>query len=512
MAASDTGKPPEPLWENRRAAVALTEPNTLRMVCDKPPRDPKRWFDQLLRRLTLDPGGAAREIPVRVTDGNEVTFYIHRSEAHPAMGEAIEKVARASGPNRFVYLVGWSLRERTPMGQQLAAAHFENAAKSGAQVRALLWWNIQQTPAAAQNRDVEALINQETNALQVEWFNNSLPNSAAILDSRVLGKTGSHHQKILLACDGKELVAFAGGMDIGAGVENHDVQCRFRGPAAFDLLQIFLERWEDHPDHKFLDKRGSPLGWQIPEPGPVGRQIVQVGRTYGNGCFHKGIDFEVNWAGEHINKGYTFAPRGEQTAFQLIAKGIQTAERFIYIEDQYLVSMEVSRLLADALPRIKHLTIVLPDKVTDLPQCQYRVKCFLDPLFAAAKDKVRVFRRVVMPNYVHSKLYIFDDEMAIVGSANCNRRGFTHDSEVMVAICDQPGDQGGFGFAHRLRIALWARHLGLNTPEGKAELADGVASAVHWTDLPRRAEVSSQIDSGPPGSDPEWYVADPDGR
>ena len=43
--------------------------------------------------------------------------------------------------------------------------------------------------------------------------------------------------------------------------------------------------------------------------------------------------------------------------------------------------------------------------------------------------------------------------------------------------------------AHWLRIELWKEHLNLQTPEGSAELADGVASAVHWLDLPSGARV-----------------------
>ena len=46
-----------------------------------------------------------------------------------------------------------------------------------------------------------------------------------------------------------------------------------------------------------------------------------------------------------------------------------------------------------------------------------------------------------------------------------------------------------YHLAHWLRIELWKEHLNLQTPEGSAELADGVASAVHWLDLPSGARV-----------------------
>jgi len=60
-------------------------------------------------------------------------------------------------------------------------------------------------------------------------------------------------------------------------------------------------------------------------------------------------------------------------------------------------------------------------------------------------------------SYVHAKTWIFDDRFAIIGSANCNQRGWTHDSESCVGTFDESKDTPGtYTFAHRLRIRLWA--------------------------------------------------------
>jgi hypothetical protein len=40
-----------------------------------------------------------------------------------------------------------------------------------------------------------------------------------------------------------------------------------------------------------------------------------------------------------------------------------------------------------------------------------------------------------------------------------------------------------------MRIAIWQEHLNMQTSEGAAELADGVASSVHWLDRPPGARV-----------------------
>jgi phosphatidylserine/phosphatidylglycerophosphate/cardiolipin synthase-like enzyme len=83
-----------------------------------------------------------------------------------------------------------------------------------------------------------------------------------------------------------------------------------------------------------------------------------------------------------------------------------------------------------------------------------------------------------------------DDVWAMVGSANLNRRSWTHDSEVACGVLDErrdprpPTDPGGLGdgarvFARELRLRLWREHLG--RAEGDDEdLLDPVAGFEAW--------------------------------
>src|SRR5208337_1953172 len=76
------------------------------------------------------------------------------------------------------------------------------------------------------------------------------------------------------------------------------------------------------------------------------------------------------------------------------------------------------------------------------------------------------------PFYVHSKTWIFDDEFLISGSANCNRRGYSHDSELDFAVCSPTTD-----FVKQTRIRLWRRRLFTEgfkgaSPPSDADLAD----------------------------------------
>ena len=57
--------------------------------------------------------------------------------------------------------------------------------------------------------------------------------------------------------------------------------------------------------------------------------------------------------------------------------------------------------------------------------CQYRSRGDLKILFGLPHQGAF---------YIHSKTWIFDDLFLITGSANCNRRGYSHDSELDIEI------------------------------------------------------------------------------
>jgi phosphatidylserine/phosphatidylglycerophosphate/cardiolipin synthase-like enzyme/subtilisin family serine protease len=404
----------------------------------------------------------------RVTSNNRVSYLIRGRSTFDAMMRAMRT---ANVPGHFIYLLGWWLGDDFPVsGGPTIRQLFTNASRAGVQVRAMLW----DQPLTQNTPEVDHI--------------NALSNGAAILDNRTLN-LGSHHQKILIVNGSDGLYAFCGGVDINPdrignpertpGYPMHDVHCQIQGPAAFDLLQIFQQRWNDHPAHVDLDRRkGTPPMVSSPAPIPNGQEWVQIGRTFGNGNAHRGIDSENLGT---RTRGYTFLSgrAGEQTVKRMILHAIGQARQFIYLEDQYLVSLEIRDALIRALPNIQHLTILIPDgSISDLPQGNFRRREFIAPLRAAGGSKVRVFHPYPPRDpfgYVHSKMWVFDDEYAIIGSANCNRRGYTHDSEVVAGICGQ-GSGEDLRFAHRLRIELWALHLNMNP----ASLVDGLMSAAYW--------------------------------
>ncbi|XP_042519639.1 phospholipase D zeta 1-like isoform X2 [Macadamia integrifolia] len=90
--------------------------------------------------------------------------------------------------------------------------------------------------------------------------------------------------------------------------------------------------------------------------------------------------------------------------------------------------------------------------------------------------------------YVHSKIMIIDDHLALIGSANINDRSLlgSRDSEIAVLIEDKefvdssmsgkPWKAGKFAFS--LRLSLWSEHLGLHAGE-VSQISDPVVDATY---------------------------------
>ena len=422
------------------------------------------------------------------TQQNEALYYVNGPDTYKAMHEAI---LTATSNDHYIYIAGWFLSDGLPLkpGDPTSTIKelFKAADGKGVQIRALFWKNL--VPSTLGGALGGALgTTPAKNKSEMDTIN-ALPNdSAAILDNRTT-IAGAHHQKILVVHGSAGLFGFCGGVDINTDRMPpptgflYDVHCRYRGPAAGDLVKVFVERWKDHPDRVALEKKPNrrPLLGDPPKlTFGVGRQQVQVVRTYGDGV-------------------YSFAKPGVYEIWNQLKEAIPRAKKFIYLENQYFVAEALGQLLAKAVPNVRHITCVI-QSAPDLEGGYAYTKKLVETMEKApgGADKVRVF--AIPPSgaspptkieYVHSKTFIIDDEVAIVGSANGNRRGYTCDSECVAGIEDAGrSDRPSLRFAHRLRIRLWAYHLDLDTPTGHAELLDGVASVARWINLPAGAKVA----------------------
>lgn len=259
----------------------------------------------------------------------------------------------------------------------------------------------------------------------------------------------------------------------------HDVHALIEGPAVADVEYNFCQRWNAvvrrYENWQMLPTRRRFYQHARVEPGdplPVAEkstEVVQIARTIPRHTYH-------------------FQPKVVQGIAQLYMQAIRNAQRFIYLENQYLwvrayTGLDISFLGRDspdmeqvlqaliaALQRGVHVALVLPDHPAP-------GRAFSDASIArirrgapeaVAERRFRAFclgtstRQVdgehYRPVYVHAKVAIIDDLWTTVGSANLNNRGLRDDAEINVATLDAD-------LARSLRLRLWAEHLGLLTED-----------------------------------------------
>jgi phosphatidylserine/phosphatidylglycerophosphate/cardiolipin synthase-like enzyme len=430
------------------------------------------------------------------TTGNAARPLVHGRAYFSVLAGALA----ATGPGDTVLLAGWRadsdelLTDRGPTVAEALTA----AARRGALVRGLLWRSHLSAFGYHLNQN---------RALAVDVAG---AGAEVLLDQRIRA-LGSHHQKLVVIRRARHLrddVAFVGGIDLDRGSRDdadhdgdpqpvssddeygrtparHDVQVQLRGPAVREVEDAFRERWQDRaplarlPWHVIADwihgllRAASPLPAPAPDPPSAGRCAVQILRTY-----------------PRRHPAHPFAPWGERSIARAYAKALSRARRLVYLEDQYLWSVDVARIFAAALrrsPRL-HLIAVVPRRVdqqvatraAELGQAEAMAM-----VREAGGDRVQIFdieNHQGRPIYVHAKLCIVDDVWAVVGSNNLNNRSWTHDSELTAAVLDDdrdpraPADPAGLGdgarrFARRLRLDLMREHLDCG-PDADTELLD----------------------------------------
>jgi phosphatidylserine/phosphatidylglycerophosphate/cardiolipin synthase-like enzyme len=157
------------------------------------------------------------------------------------------------------------------------------------------------------------------------------------------------------------------------------------------------------------------------------------------------------------------------------------------LEDQYLVDLDMAAALNRAIPRLQHLTIlILGSAINDMPLGREYRRDFVDRLTAGLSPvnagKIGIFQLstsqvepVFGPHtYVHAKSWVFDDELAVIGSTNCNRRGYQHASAVNASLFDNaPLVKSHFRTA--ISDEVWRSTLAF-----RQGVVDGVRSAALW--------------------------------
>ncbi len=256
-----------------------------------------------------------------------------------------------------------------------------------------------------------------------------------------------HHEKTIIIDD---RVAFVGGIDLTsesgdrydlnqhpprAAVGWHDACARIEGPAVGDVAEHFRMRW-----HEVTDEPLAPVRPQE----RAGDREIQIVRT----------------VPERI---YSATPKGDFGILESYLRALQSAERFIYIENQFLWSPEIEAVLHQKIsnpPRPDfRLLLLLPSKPNSGADDTRGV---LGDLIDADDGAGRLLActlyarsgNLADPVYIHAKIAIVDDEWLTLGSANLNEHSLFNDTEMNIVSHDHD-------LAARTRQRLWAEHLEL---------------------------------------------------
>jgi phosphatidylserine/phosphatidylglycerophosphate/cardiolipin synthase-like enzyme len=220
---------------------------------------------------------------------------------------------------------------------------------------------------------------------------------------------------------------------------------------------------------------------EVPPPPPrAGSSRVQVVRTVAEGMYDE-------------------LPRGDFRILESYLQAIERAQRYIYLENQFLWSPEVVDRLANKLKRPPapdfRLVIVLPSRANngqDDTSGQVAVLetaddgagrllvCTLRSLTGQRDDRL----------YVHAKVGIVDDAWLTVGSANLNAHSLLNDTEMNVVTDDAD-------LARDTRLRLWSEHLQLDRSALEGQEPQ-VTVDEHWR--PIAAEQLRRRQAGQPPS------------
>jgi phosphatidylserine/phosphatidylglycerophosphate/cardiolipin synthase-like enzyme len=401
--------------------------------------------------------------PVRA--GNTVDVLIDGAEALPLMAETIR------GARSHVHLAGFFFTPAFALeraGTPLPLRNLLAEVAERADVRVLAWAGAPLPLFKPSRRQVRMMRDELVNGTKIRCE----------LDAHER-PLHCHHEKAIVVDDE---VAFVGGIDLTSQsgdrfdtplhpsrgqVGWHDAAVRLVGPAVADVADHFRLRWHE------------VTGEQLP--------AVTVPESNGRG----GIEAQI--VRTVPEKVYGAVPHGDFRILETYVRAFRDADRFIYVENQFLWSSELAAVLVD---KLKHpprddfrMLFVLPaspnsgdddtrgvlGELQDADGGAGRVlACTLYARSGAVADQV----------YVHAKVAIVDDDFLTIGSANLNEHSLFNDTELNVVVRDPQ-------LVRSTRRRLWGEHLELALEEltdDPVETIDELWKPISGEQLRRRQE------------------------
>lgn len=372
---------------------------------------------------------AAGDPPPR--PGNVLDALIDGEEVLPAIEQAIRSA------RRHVRISGWSITPGfalTRGDEPVIVRDLLADVARGIEVRVILWAGAPLPVIRPDRRDVRRDRHELTAGSRVK----------VALDARE-HLIHCHHEKLVVVDD--EL-AFVGGLDLtdrdGDRYDRrahpdrgrlgwHDLAFRIRGPLVGDVARHFAARWS------------AVTGEHLPQP-PIPDQTGEVEAQF------------VRTVPEGL---YPFAPRGDFRILESYLRAVRSAQKLVYIENQFLWAPEIVAVLATKLRRPPNddfrVLVVLPSRANQGRDDTYgQLQVLADADGGAGRFTASTISAVTAGRveriYVHAKTAMVDDRWLTIGSANLNSRGFYNDTEANVVTHDRQ-------LARQTRLRLWAEHL-----------------------------------------------------
>jgi phospholipase D1/2 len=292
----------------------------------------------------------------------------------------------------------------------------------------------------------------------------------------------------------------------------HDVSMQVVGQPARDLTRHFVQRW----NYVLRGRKPTrPTPFLLPPPDYVPADLEALGLT--GTCEVQILRSATEWSLGLMET--------EHSIMNAYCKMIEESEHFVYIENQFFITstetmnVKITNKIGDAIVerairayrnneswRCVILIPLMPgfQNTVDEPegtsvrlimQCQFRSICRGDgSIFGRLRAQgiepedfvqfysLRTWGRigpkkmlVTEQLYIHAKIIIVDDRIALIGSANINERSMIglRDSECAAVVRDtdmlwsiMDGEPYLVGrFAHTLRMRLMREHLGIDVDE-----------------------------------------------
>ena len=397
--------------------------------------------------------------------GNAVDVLIDGEQALPAIAEELRRA------RWHVHLAGWHFSPGFALerdGKQVVLRDLLADLAEHLDVRVLAWAGAPLPLFRPSRREMRKIREELSTATKIE----------CALDAKER-PMHCHHEKTIVIDD---RVAFVGGIDLTsesgdrfdfnrhpprASVGWHDACTRLEGTAVADVAEHFRMRWREVTGKTLAPVRPS---------GRAGDVEVQIVRT----------------VPERI---YAATQRGDFRILESYVRALTAAERFIYIENQFLWSPEIEAVLRDKIlnpPRPDfRLLLLLPSRPNNGADDTRGVlanlieadddanansgRLLACPLFARSGNRTD-------PIYVHAKIAVIDDNWLTIGSANLNEHSLFNDTEMNIVSHDAH-------LARQTRLRLWAEHLELpieEMPVDPIQVIDDLWKPISEEQLERR--------------------------